>query len=126
MKSVCDLYPVIKGKPSKLYTELMQLTNRDRKLTNFLYALSLQDGIKSLFSPSDFNSQGEIKTDPFIKKTNLEQIISEKAKIKYELTKIKGIDSRGKRIYYKDINTILQDVYDFNDNNECPEFEIDY
>ena len=126
MKSVCDLYPVIKGKPSKLYTELMQLTNRDRKLTNFLYALSRQDDIKSLFSPSDFNSQGEIKTDPFIKKINLEQIISEKGKIKYELTKIKGIDSRGKRIYYKDINTILQDVYDFNDNNDHLKAQIKF
>ena len=93
MKSVCTLKPIVKGKPSKLYTDLSQLTNNDRKLTNFLYALSLQDEIKSLFSHSDFNSQGEIKTDLFIKKINLEQIISDKGKIKYELTKIGGIDN---------------------------------
>ena len=71
MKGVCTLKPIIKDKPSKLYTDLMQLTGNDRKLTNFLYALSLQDEIKSLFSNSDFNSQGQIKTDLFIQKLNL-------------------------------------------------------
>ena len=126
MKSVCTLKPIIKGKPSKLYTDLSQLTNNDRKLTNFLYALSLQDEIKSLFSHSDFNSQGEIKTDLFIKKINLEQIISDKGKIKYELTKIGGIDNKGKRIHYTDVNQILQDVYNFNDNNDNLKAQIKF
>ena len=126
MKSICTLKPIINDKPSKLYTDLMQLTNNDRKLTNFLYALSLQDEIKSLFSNSDFNSQGQIKTDLFIQKLNLDQIISDKSKIKYELTKIKGIDSKGKRIHYKDVNEILQDVYDFNDNNDTLKAQIKF
>ena len=126
MKGVCTLKPIIKDKPSKLYTDLMQLTGNDRKLTNFLYALSLQDEIKSLFSNSDFNSQGQIKTDLFIQKLNLDQIISDKSKIKYELTKIKGIDSKGKRIHYKDVNEILQDVYDFNDNNDTLKAQIKF
>lgn len=126
MKSVCTLKPIVKGKPSKLYTDLSQLTNNDRKLTNFLYALSLQDEIKSLFSHSDFNSQGEIKTDLFIKKINLEQIISNKGKIKYELTKIGGIDNKGKRIHYTDVNQILQDIYNFNDNNDNLKAQIKF
>ena len=126
MDNICILKPIIKNKPSKLYTDLMQLTNNDRKLTNFLYALSLQDEIKTLFSNSDFNSQGQIKTDLFIKKLNLDQIISDKARIKYELTKIKGIDSRGKRIYYKDVNAILQDVYEFNDSHNTLKAQIKF
>ena len=126
MNNICILKPIIKNKPSKLYTDLMQLTNNDRKLTNFLYALSLQDEIKTLFSNSDFNSQGQIKTDLFIKKLNLDQIISDKARIKYELTKIKGIDGRGKRIHYKDVNTILQDVYEFNDSHDALKAQIKF
>jgi hypothetical protein len=36
----CTLFPIVGGKPSKLYKELYDSTGKDRKLTNLLYALS--------------------------------------------------------------------------------------
>ena len=112
MNNICILKPIIKNKPSKLYTDLMQLTNNDRKLTNFLYALSLQDEIKTLFSNSDFNSQGQIKTDLFIKKLNLDQIISDKARIKYELTTVSSGAVRANRKTKENSKGVWDLLYD--------------
>lgn len=114
----CVLFPVVNGKPSMLYTELYNLTNRDRKLTNLLYALSQQDEIKGMFAHSDLNSQGEPLTQVFMTKLEVKEILDEKAQIKTEAVALKAIDRRGKRIYYDDTMTIVQDVLNFNESHD--------
>lgn len=113
----CVLFPVVNGKPSTLYTELYTITNKDRKLTNLLYALSLQDEIKGMFAHSDLNSQGEPLTQVFMDKLEVRKILDEKAQIKTEAIALKALDNRGKRIYYSDMLSIMQDVLDFNDSH---------
>ena len=65
MANACNLFPLVKGKRSKLYDELFKYTGKNRKLTNFLYALSLQKPIISKFTKKDFNNQDEIDFNAF-------------------------------------------------------------
>ena len=116
MREPCALYPVVDGKASKLYTDLYTLTNKDRKLTNLLYALSLQDPIKRMFTPSDRNSQREPNTEAFVDKLNIKGILSEKGMIKSKSLALGAINKKGAKIYYDDMMTITQRVLDFNDD----------
>ena len=116
MREACSISPVVNGKPSRLYTELYTLTNKDRKLTNLLYALSLQDPIKNMFTPSDRNSQGEPNTKVFVDKLNVKDILSEKGVIKAKATALGAINRAGDRIYYDDMMSIAPRVLNFNDD----------
>ena len=77
MAGMCVLFPLVKGEVSKLYQELYKFTNQDRRLTNFLYALSLQESVKNQFTKKEKNSQGEIRSDDFIRKFDLKRFVSD-------------------------------------------------
>lgn len=113
----CVLFPVKGEQPSKLYQKLYNLTGKDRKLTNLLYALSLQDEVKAMFAHSDLNSQGEPNIDVFIDKMNIKDIMNEKATIKDAKESIGAIDSSGNIVYVDDMMTITQRVIDFNNTH---------
>lgn len=128
MKDACVLYPLAKadGKVSKLYSDLYVRTKKDRKLTNLLYALSLQDEIKRMFARPDLNSQDEPDTQAFIKKLGVDDILSERANIEAEARGLRAIKPNGEYIYYDDMMTITQRVLDFNDNHDKLKASIKY
>ena len=126
MREACALYPIVKGKQSRLYMDLYTLTNKDRKLTNLLYALSRQDEVKRLFARPDLNSQGEPDTKTFVKKLGVEDILNERGKINAEAKALGAINNAGKTIYYDDMMTITQRVLDFNDNHDKMKASIKY
>lgn len=126
MRDACALYPLIGGKPSKLYMDLYTLTNKDRKLTNLLYALSRQDEVKKLFAHSDLNSQGEPNTSTFVKTLGVEDIMSEQGKVAAEAKAIGAVNRAGKTIYYDDMMTITQRVLDFNNTHDKIKATIKY
>lgn len=118
MKESCVLKPTAKnGEISKLYTDLYNLTAKDRKLTNLLYAISLQDAFQGKFQPSDFNSQGELKTDIVMKALDVEKIISDKANLQKEAKSIGAIDSDGDVEYFDTVNEILDRVVEYNSSH---------
>lgn len=118
MKDVCVIIPSVKGEESKLYLELLEFTAEDRKLTNFLYAVSQHEDIKKQFTTDQFNSQGEINAQELIKKFSLEDIINQKARLNSVAKSLGAIDSKNRILYYKDVEDIIQRVIDFNKSEE--------
>ena len=62
VKNSCELYPIIKGKPSKLYKDLLKVTG-NRPKANYIYAVYLQSGVAAQMDSLGYsrNDQGEHK-----------------------------------------------------------------
>lgn len=114
----CLLWPIKNGEPSKLYKELYNKTKKNRKLTNLLYALSLQDEIKGKFVPSELNSQGEPLTKIFMEKLNVDSLLREKNIIENKAKELGALDDNGGVVYFNNMDHITQKVIDFNNTNE--------
>ena len=114
---MCVLFPLVKGEVSKLYQELYKFTNQDRRLTNFLYALSLQESVKNQFTKKEKNSQGEIRSDDFIRKFDLKRFVSDASEIEAEKKAIGAINDAGEEIKYDAPDEILDKVLDYNDTH---------
>lgn len=127
-RNSCILVPLAEKdkRPSKLYDEIFTATKKDRKLTNFLYALSLQGNIKSMFSKSELNNQGEPRFSVFAEKMHIQDILDAEGIIEVESRNIGATDRRGNVIYYDDIMNITQRVIDFNNDNENLKAVIKY
>ena len=126
MAEMCVLSPLVKGEKSRLYDELLEFTNQDRKLTNFLYALSLQESIRNQFTKKNFNSQGELRLDDFVKKFNLKDLIPEASILDYEKKALGAIDSHGNPIRYETPDEVLDKVLDYNDSHDRFKATISY
>lgn len=116
----CIITPLAKkdNKPSKLYKELLRITKK-RELANLIYAISLQDNFISKFDThSDFNNQGELKTDILMQALNVQKLIDSSTKIEEEALKLKAIDSDKHIVYINDIDSRLQEIINYNKNNE--------
>ena len=61
-KNSCELYPMIQGKPSKLYKDLLKVTG-NRPKANYIYAVYLQSGVAAQMDSLGYsrNDQGEHK-----------------------------------------------------------------
>ena len=61
-KNSCELYPIVKGKPSKLYKDLLKVTG-NRPKANYIYAVYLQSGVAAQMDSLGYsrNDQGEHK-----------------------------------------------------------------
>jgi hypothetical protein len=66
----CVLWPEVNGKESKLYKDLYALTNKDRSLTNIIYASYLQPGVAA-------NMDNAGKTKDNLGQHKAEDVISE-------------------------------------------------
>lgn len=118
MMNACLIAPIIKGKRSLLYEGLYKATGKDRKLTNFLYALSKQDSIKSQFESKDYNSQGEIKPKVFMEKLGVNNLVTTQQALQNERRAIGATDSNDKPIGYNTPDEIYQRVMDYNDSHQ--------
>lgn len=61
-KNSCELYPIVKGKPSKLYKDLLKVTG-NRPKANYIYAVYLQSGVAAQMDSLGYsrNDQDEHK-----------------------------------------------------------------
>ena len=75
--AMCTVYPTAKGKKSKLYGDMYNKTGHDRKLTNFLYAMSKLDNVRAQFNKKQFDRLGEIKSDAFMDWVHIEDLIKD-------------------------------------------------
>lgn len=126
MSEVCTLIPTVKGKKSKLYEALSKATKKNRPLTNLLYALALQDKVKDMFSPSDFNSQGELSFSAFSQKVDLDSILDTKNIVQQEAIDLGAINEKGERVYIDNPDSIVQKVIDFNTKSDKIKATINY
>ena len=74
---MCTIYPSVKGKKSKLYMDMYNKTGHDRKLTNFLYAMSKLDDVRAKFGKGQFDRLGEIKSKDFMDWVHIEDLIAD-------------------------------------------------
>ena len=122
----CKYIPTIRRKKSVLYQDLYNYTGKDHALTNFLYAISLSDEMRSKFSKSEFNSQGEVQFKAYKEKGNLEQVLSAKLRLVDERRSIGAIDASDNDIAYDSPDDIKDIVLDYNDSHELYHAKINY
>ena len=119
--AVCARWPIVNGEESKLYKELFKYTSRNRKLTNYLYALAIQPELKNEVSPSDYNSQGELNLSKVIELFSVDNLIDVTSTIKNGERELNAIDnSTGEPINYKEVSEIIDKVIDFNNRDNNP------
>ena len=126
MAEMCTLFPLVKGERSKLYEELFEFTGKDRRLTNFFYAISLQPEVQSQFSKKEKNSQGEPRADDFIRKYNLRDFVAKSDEIKEERVAIGATDAKGNPIQYDTPDELYDKVKEYNESNARFKATISY
>ena len=120
----CQIAPYIDGKKSKLYQDLLNKTKNNRTLTNYLYAVSL--ALKNEVTEKDLNDQKEMKSEVFFKRIQIDKLLSKHERITDLAKENDFYDQSGEPRIFKNPDSVLDDVVQFNDNN--PEFvaEIEY
>lgn len=115
---MCTIYPSVKGKKSKLYVDMYNKTGHDRKLTNFLYAMSKLDDVRAKFSKDQFDRLGEIKSKDFMEWVDIDKLIADQNLLDSAKAQLQAVDSNGDPIGYDTPEEILDRVLDFNDTND--------
>ena len=123
---MCTISPLVRGEKSKLYEELYSFTKKDRRLTNFLYALSLQPSIQEQFSKKERNSLGEPLIDDFVRKFKLKDFIAQSEDIQTERVNIGAVDSSGEPIQYDTPDEVYDRVKEYNEGNTRYKATISY
>ena len=116
MAGVCQIVPLVDGKPSKLYEEIYEYTKHDRPLTNILYAISIIQK-KDKLTKENSNSQGEMKLNEFVELNNVDNLISSKAQIDQKLKELDAVDSNGEYSIFIDPSDIRDRIIEFNESN---------
>lgn len=118
--AVCVFKPLAKNnKVSELYEDLLYRSDNNRSLSNFLYALSLQPEVMAQFDPAtDFNSQQQLKIDPFVEKFGLQQLLSQNYDIKAESIKYGLTDRKGTPLYQSSPDDLISEVKSFNKDHK--------
>lgn len=114
---VCTIYPSVKGKKSKLYMDMYNKTGHDRKLTNFLYAMSKLDDVRAKFSKDQFDKLGEIKSKDFMDWVQIDNLIEDQNLLDSAKQQLQAVDAMGNPIGYDTPEEVLDRVLDFNDTN---------
>ena len=112
----CALYPLVNGEKSLLYQQIKDKV-KDRKLANFLYALSLQPEVKSLFTSKELNSQNEPKLEVFAEEVGIDSILAEESNVTTEAKTLGAVNRRGEILYFDNPNDKIQEVINFNDSH---------
>lgn len=118
MSDVCAVTPLVSGKPSKFYNELWTYTGKNKRLTNFLYAVGTDVSSLASFDKKEINSQGEPYLDSFREKFNSDRFLTTVAETTSEQRSIGAIDDQGATINYDSPNALYQKVVDYNDEHE--------
>ena len=114
---MCTIYPSVKGKKSKLYMDMYNKTGHDRKLTNFLYAMSKLDDVRAKFGKDQFDRLGEIKSKDFMDWVQIDDLIADQNLLDSAKQQLQAVDTNGDPIGYDTPEEVLDRVLDFNDNN---------
>lgn len=115
--AMCTVYPTAKGKKSKLYGDMYNKTGHDRKLTNFLYAMSKLDNVRAQFNKKQFDRLGEIKSDAFMDWVHIEDLIKDQNALQQAKNSLGAENPDGTQKGYDTPEEILDRVIDFNNNN---------
>jgi len=114
MADMCVSWPYVKDAPSKLYMDIYHHTGKNRKLTNLIYATAKQDWYKEKFSPSDFNSQGELNSATVISDLKVDDYIEVKDLIRETERALHAVDNSGNPVEYNTVSEIIDKVQKIN------------
>ena len=126
MNDSCELFPIVKGKQSSLYQKILDFTNKNRPLTNLIYALATTDEVKNTLKEDEIDSLGEVKFNILRDKLNLSTLLNSGTQMKAKAEALGAIDSSGVVISYDDVNTIFDRVIDFNERETDYKATITY
>lgn len=118
MAEMCVSFPYIGDEPSKLYKDIYHHTGKNRKLTNLIYATASQDWYKAKFSPSDFNSQGELNASKVIEDLKVDDFIEVKDVIRDIERRLHAVDDSGNPVEYDTVSEIIDKVQDVNSQED--------
>lgn len=112
--------PLVKGKPSKLYTALLKkLGSNNKMLVNLIYSTAISNSFKNQLDSSKFDILGEPKLSELEKVIDFGKFTISDADLQSALKYVGATDSSGKTITYTELTKdILQRIKDFNDKNE--------
>lgn len=117
MAGFCSRYPKVGDNDSMLYKSILSYTGNNRKLSNYIYALSLTSKVKSLVDKKDYNIQGEPTLDSLKEILNVDSLLANDIIIKNKKKEIGAINSKNEIIYYDSVDEIIDKVLEFNDTN---------
>lgn len=112
--------PLVKGKQSKLYNDLLKkLGNNNKKLVNLIYSTVTSKGFIKQLDESKFDKLGQPKLSELEKIIDFEKFTISPEQLDDALKYIGAIDSSGNYIEYVELTKdILQRIKDFNNNSD--------
>ena len=113
MNGICTLNPFVGDEESILYKELYKRTGKNRKLTNYLYALSLQPSVQETFASSDFNRQGEVNASSIMEALKVDEILEAATQIANAERELGAVTDTGK-VQFDTVDEIYDRVQEFN------------
>ena len=109
-RNSCELYPIVQGKPSKLYKDLLKVTG-NRPKANYIYAVYLQSGVAAQMDSLGYsrNDQGEHKIADVEKHLDVMSFIREstEGKVSEVSRRIGATDFSGNPIDYTNAKDAL-------------------
>lgn len=116
----CDLYAEINGEPSKLYKDLLSKI-KNRPLTNYIYALYLQQGVEAQMNNLGFkvNNQGQHSADAVYQFFDVASMQNESIRINDIAIKIGAKDSSGNYTNFADSKEALRIANESNSTNKA-------
>lgn len=116
MAEICIVVPQIDGEDSILYKKLLKYT-KSRPLTNYLYALSIQEPFIQSMGTSGLNSQREPDFEKVIQVLNVDDMLDVTTQIHNAELQLHALEGSDYKIY-NTVDEIIDRVLNFNDNND--------
>lgn len=120
-KKSCELYPKINGETSKTYKDLLKLT-KDRQLTNYIYAVYLQQGVSAQMDSKGFkkNKQGQHSAKDIMQNFDLYNMMIERvdSNVNQAAKSINAVDVNGNLVDYTDAKNALAIAQKFNETSK--------
>lgn len=119
MKDQCKLYPLVDGKPSKLYKDLLDKLN-NRPLTNLIYAAYLQPGVADKLRTQGYsvNKQGEHDVTAVMQFFDVNNMKLEASKINDVARRFGTKDNLGDLIDFSDAEKAMEKALSINSNTK--------
>ena len=116
-KDICTFMPTVKGKASKLFSELKKRTNEQASAA-FLYAIARDPAITAQFEKKNFDSNGELSYKAFANKFNLDTFIATHAELLQERKREGVINNQGNQVIFDDPDALYDKITSYNSSQD--------
>ena len=121
-KNACINYPIVKGKPSKLYGDLLKKFGLSRPIVNYLYVRYTVSNMAQQMEANGYinkDAQGEHDAGDLLKFIDYSSMRNEVNDLTRLELQIDAVDTNDQRIDYQDAREALQKAEDFNNSHNA-------